>query len=102
MQAHAEHKCGARGLVSIGFGHGLLELDGGIQRIDSTGELDQSSVAGQLDQAARVACQRWLEVPLAVLPQARQCAALVPAHQPGVADHIHRHDGNQSTPLSGQ
>ena len=43
---------GVFGLVPIGLGHGLLELDGGAQRIDGARKLDQGTIAGQLDQAA--------------------------------------------------
>ena len=93
MQADAEHDGGVLGLIPIGLGHCLLELDGGAQRIDGAGELDQRSVAGQLDQPPAVARQYRLEALLAVFSQARQRAALVAAHQAGIAHHIGGNDG---------
>ena len=104
VQADAEHDGGVLGLVPVGLGHGLLELDGGAQRIDGAGELDQRAVAGQLDQPAAMAGQHRLEPLLAMLPQPRKRAALIPAHQPRVAHDIRRKDRRQSpyNPLAGQ
>ena len=59
-----------------------------LERIDRAGKLGQRTVAGQLDQPPAVPRQHRLEALAAVLPQARQRAALVPPHQAGVADHI--------------
>ena len=73
-----------------------------LQRIDGAGELDQRAIAGQLDQPAAMPGQCGLEPLGAMVPQARQRAALVPAHQAGVADHIGRNDGRQSALLTGQ
>ena len=49
VQAHAEDQRSIGRLVAVGLGHGLLKLDAGAHRIDSAGELDQGTVAGQLD-----------------------------------------------------
>mgnify|MGYP003423839688 CR=1 FL=1 len=49
VQAHTEHKRSISGAVAVDLGHGLLKLDSSAQCIDCTGELDQSSIAGQLD-----------------------------------------------------
>jgi hypothetical protein len=49
VQADPEHNAHVLGLVAIGLGHGLLEFYGGAERIDRTWELDQGTVAGQLD-----------------------------------------------------
>src|SRR5262245_45160041 len=68
MQTHAEYERGVCGLVSVGVGHCLLELDGGTQRINGAGELDQGAVARQLDKPASMACQHWLEVLFAMFP----------------------------------
>ena len=45
MQADPEHDGGVLGLVPVGLGHGLLELDGRAQRIHGAGELGQRAVA---------------------------------------------------------
>ena len=102
VQADPEHDGGVLGLVPVGLGHGLLELDGRAQRIDGAGELDQCTVAGQLDQPAAVAGQCRLEPLLAMLPQARKRAALVAAHQAGVADDVRSDDRRQSALLTSQ
>jgi hypothetical protein len=52
MQADPEHYGGVLGLLTIGLQHKLLKLDGGTQRINGAGELDQRAVAGQFDQPA--------------------------------------------------
>ena len=95
MQAHTEHESGICWLVAVGLGHGLLELDGGTQRINGAGELDQSTIAGQLDQAPSVFRQNRIEVFRAVLSQARQRPALVAPHQAGVADNVRSNDCRQ-------
>ena len=61
VQADAEHDGGVLGLIPIGFGHRLLELDGGAKRIDGAGELDQRAVARQLDQPATMAREDRLQ-----------------------------------------
>ena len=55
MQTDAEHDRSVLGLIPIGFGHGLLELDGRAERIDGAGKLGQGAVAGELDQPAAMA-----------------------------------------------
>ena len=67
VQAHAEHERGVRWLVAVGLGHGLLELDGGAQRIDRAGELDQGTIAGQLDQPTSVLRQNRIKALSTVL-----------------------------------
>src|SRR5262245_47536568 len=61
VKAHTEHKRSICWLVAIGLGHGLLKLDGGAQRIDCAGELDQGAVAGQLDQTPSIFGQNGIE-----------------------------------------
>ncbi len=96
VQADPEHDGGVLGLVAIGVGHGLLELDGRAQRIDRAGKLDQRTVAGQLDQPAAVAGQRRFEAfsPVGLEPGKR--AVLVTAHQARVANDIRRQNSRQS------
>lgn len=92
VQAESEHNGCLLGFVPVGLDHSLLELDCRPKGVHCTGKLGQSAVSGQLDQPAAVARQCRLEPLLAVLPQARQGAALVPPHQSGIADHIGRND----------
>ena len=49
------------GLIPVGLGHCLLELDGRAQRVYRTGKFGQRAVAGQLDQPAAMARQGRLE-----------------------------------------
>ena len=71
---------------------GLLELDGRAQGVDGAGKLGQRPVARQLDQPAAVAGQCRLEPLLAMVPQARKRAALIPPHQAGVTDYVRSDD----------
>ena len=88
MQPDAKYDPCVLRLIPIGLGHGLLELDGRVERIDSAGKLDQGTVAGQLDQAAAVAGQYRFQALFSVFPQARDGATFVPPHQAGIADHV--------------
>ena len=102
VQAHTEHESSISRLVAVGLGHALLKLDSGAQRIDGAGELDQSPVAGQLDQTPSVFRHNRIEVFRAVLAQARQRPALVTPHQAGVADNVCSNDCRQFALLSRQ
>ena len=95
---------GVLGLVPVGLGHGLLELDGRAERVHGAGELDQRTVARQLDQPAAVAGQCRLQALGAMGLQPGQRAVLVAAHQARVANDIRRQDRRQSpyNPLAGQ
>src|SRR5437868_2885677 len=79
MNADAEHQAFVFRLVAVGVGDGLLDLDGSAQRIDRARDLDQRSVAGQLDQPAAIARERRLEPLLAIGLEPRQRAGLVAA-----------------------
>ena len=61
MHANAKHHSGVRGLVAVGFRHGLLELNGSAKRAHGTGELHQRAVAGQFDQSPTMAGERRFE-----------------------------------------
>ena len=71
-----------------GLGHGLLELDGGAQRIDGAAKFGERPVAGQLDKPTSVLGQHGIEAFGAVLAQARQRPALITPHQAGVNDNV--------------
>ena len=104
VQADAEHDGGVLGLVPVGLGHGLLELDGGAQSVHGAWELDQGAVAGQLDQPSAMASQNGLQ-PLGPMGfQPGKGAVLITAHQARVANDIRRQNRRQSpyNPLAGQ
>jgi hypothetical protein len=50
----AQHNVQVLGLVGVGGGHTLLEIDGAVNRVDGTSELYQHAVAGRLEDAALV------------------------------------------------
>src|SRR5918994_3452158 len=101
MQPDPEHDARVRGLAFIGFTHRLLELNGATQRVHRAGELDQCTIAGELDQPATILGQDWIKALSTVLLQTRDCAALVPPHQAGIADHIGGNDSREATLLTG-
>ena len=76
VQADAEHNGSILGLILVGLGHGLLELDGGAQRINRAGELDQSPVASQLDQPPSMTRQYRLQTLLSDGPCRRASVLL--------------------------
>ncbi len=102
MQPHAEQDGAILGLGAGLLANRLLQLDGGGERVDGAGELHQHAVAGQLDDAAAALGQQRHELLLADGAQPGDGAALIPAHQPGVADHIGSQDRRQSPLLTGQ
>lgn len=62
------------------------------QRVHRAWELSKRPVTGQLDQPSTMPGQYRLKALFAMFPEAGQRAALVPAHQPGVADHVGSED----------
>ena len=88
MHANTKHHSGVRGLVAVGFRHGLLELDGGAKRAQGTGELHQRSVPGELNQSPTMAGERRLEAFSQVALEPGERAALVTAHQARIANDI--------------
>ena len=86
-----------RWLITVGLGHRMLELHGGAQCINGTGELDQGAVASELDDPT--AARR--ESLFAALAQAGHGAAFLALYQARMANHICRHDGSQPALLTG-
>ena len=103
VQAHPEHKRSVLRLVAVGLGHGLLELDGGAQRIHGAGELDQRPVAGQLDQTpSAISSATGSSAGSDGSCEARKGPALVTPHQAGVADNVCSKDCRQFALLTRQ
>ena len=102
MQAHAQDDGAVLGLVARGVMHGLLQFDGGGQRLDGAAELGQHAVARQLDDAAATPSDDRHDGLLADGAQASDRAAFVAAHEPGIAHHVGSEDRCQSALLTRQ
>ena len=88
MKTDAEYDSLRVGPSRVDVVHGLLELDRRRQGVDGAGELYERAVADQLDQPAAIPRDRWVEAPLSMLAQSRQCSTLVAPHEAGVADDV--------------
>ena len=101
MQANPEDDLFGFTMFTVALGNGLLELNRSRQCIDCAGKFYVCAIARQLDQPATVSRERWFEALPAMLAQARQRAALVAAHQAGVADNVCGEDRCQFAELQG-
>ena len=54
VDADAQNDVAILGLITIGGGHGLLQIDGALHGIDGTAELHQHAVPGDFEDAALV------------------------------------------------
>jgi hypothetical protein len=79
--------------------HRRLHLDRAAHRIDHARELQQQPVARGLDDTPSMAGNGWVHYFLTKSLQRSQRAALVLAHQPGVARDIGRDDGGKAALL---
>ena len=82
VKADPEHDGFIVGLVAIGLDHGLLEVYGRSERIHGAGELDQAPIALKPDHSTAAARSSWREPLVQMFQEPRNCAALVPTHQP--------------------
>jgi hypothetical protein len=67
-------------------------LDGGgaLHRVDHAGELDQSAVAHQLDDAPVMRLDRRIDAELAMRLERLERARFIFAHETRISDHIGR------------
>src|SRR5262249_18350342 len=79
----------------------LLELDRCRQCTDRAGKLDQGAIAHELDKAATVARECWLQAFVAMLAKARKCSTFIAPHQARVADNVCSENRRQSALLTG-
>ena len=80
------------GSAGVALDHAVLHLDGAAHGVDHAAELDESSVAGALDDAPVMHGDGRIDQIAAQRPQPRQGAILVRAGEPAVADHIRDQD----------
>ncbi len=88
MDADAEFDAAVDGHAGVALDHAVLHLDGAAHRVDHAAELDQSPVAGPLDDATVVDGDGRVDQVAAQSPQPRERALLVRAGKPAVADHV--------------
>ena len=74
---------------------GALHRKGAVYSIDHAAELDNGTVADQLDDAAVVGGDGWAEDGLSVPLQSSQRARLVGPHQSRIADHVSNENGSK-------
>ena len=84
-------------LALIGFTHPALKLERANDGVDCAGELDQHSIAHQLDDAPAAGAKDGLQNGLAPRPQRRQGSSFVRLHQATVPNHVRHHDYGETT-----
>jgi hypothetical protein len=89
-------------LVAIGLDHGLLKVYRRSERIHGAAELDQAPIALQPDHPAAATSSGWLEPPVQMFQEPRNCAALIPAHQPRRSDRVSKEDCGEFALLTRQ
>ena len=74
--------------AGVALDHAVLHLDGAAHGVDHAAELDEVAVAGALDDAPMMRGDGRIDQIAAQRPQPRQCAILVRACKPAIADHV--------------
>ena len=95
IYAHAQVDALAIAQAGVASGHAALQDDCAFDRIDDAAEFHQQAVAHQLEDAAVVLGDRWLEQLLAVRTQPFERAGLILLHEPAVADHVGGKDSGE-------
>src|SRR5437870_6744916 len=83
--------------TGIALGHATLHVDRAAHRVDHTGEFQQQTIAGGLDDPAVVLCNLRVDELPPVSLQSRQGGAVVAAHEKGITHHIGRDDRRKSS-----
>jgi hypothetical protein len=66
----------------------FLDFDRAADRVDDAAKLDQSAVAGALDDASVMGGDRGVDEVASQTPKTSERAILVGARQPAVSDHV--------------
>ena len=80
------------GHAGVAFDHCVLNFHRAAHGVEDATELDESAVAGALDDAAVMHGDGRIDQVASERPQSRQCAILIGASQPAVSDHVRRQD----------
>jgi hypothetical protein len=102
VEADSEHDGFVLGLVAIGLDHRLLEVYGRSEGIYGASELDKAPISLQPDHPPAAACGSWRKSLVQMFQEARNGAALIPAHQPRRSDRVCKEDRRQPPLLSRQ
>jgi hypothetical protein len=77
--------------------HRPLQDDGAFDRVDYAAKFGQKAVAHQLEDAATVSRDCWLEELFAVGAESLECVRLVLLHETAVADYVRGQYGGEVT-----
>jgi hypothetical protein len=83
--------------IGVGFEERLLDFECALHGVDRTGKFQQNSIPGELEDAALILKDNWVQhVTTAVLADGKS-ASLINTHQSAISNHIGRKDGSHST-----
>ena len=85
------------GNIGVGNVHRRLQIHRAGNRVDGAGKLDQHAIAHQLDDAAMVPGNGWLENSRAPGLERSHSAGLVALHEAAVPHHIGGQNGGEAT-----
>src|SRR5215831_14177928 len=102
VKADPEHDGLIVGLAAICLDHRLLEFYGRGERVHGAGELNQASVALEPDHSTAAARGGWREPLVQMFEKPRNCAALIPTHQPRRSNRVCKKDRGQFALLTRQ
>src|SRR5208282_2368465 len=88
MDADAEDDATVVWHARVALDHRVLHFDCAAHCVDHTAELDERAVAGTLDDAPVVDCDRWVDEIAAERPEAGQRAIFVRAGEPAESDDV--------------
>ena len=88
MDADAKLDALVRGDPGVALDEAVLHLDRAADRVDHAAKLDETAVAGALDDAPMMRGDGGIDQIAAQAPKPRQGAILVGAGEPAVADHV--------------
>jgi hypothetical protein len=80
------------GHAGVAFDHRVLNFYRAAHGVDDATKLDESAVAGALDDAAVMHVDGRIDQVAAKRPQPRQCPILIGASQSAESDHVRRED----------
>jgi hypothetical protein len=83
----------------VALDHARLDLDGAAHGVDDAAELDESAVAGALDDAPTIRGDRRVDQVASQRSQPRENSFLVRAREPAVTGHVRGQDRGELSTL---